>query len=87
MSGIKTRISKLEQTARVRNGSGRQPGIPDEVMEDARRVAAVCTTADELAANFKTRLPVQKGEVVSLDDRRRTDAVLGAAARSIFDER
>jgi hypothetical protein len=86
MSIIESRIAKLEQQTRNRVDPTRAPGIPDAEMSEIRRVAAVCNSPEELAAHIKTRLSMDDQAVVSLEDKRRTDAVLAAAARSIFDE-
>ncbi|WP_260598292.1 hypothetical protein [Sphingomonas endolithica] len=86
MSAIETRIAKLEQITRDRSGSLHVPGVTDEQMVEIRRVAAVCANPDDLAAYLRTRLPAGDAGVVSLDDRRRIDAVLSAAARTIFEE-
>lgn len=86
MSMIKSRLSKLEEMSRDRNGALRVPGISTEEMLEIRRVAATCGNPDEVAAFLRTRLPDKTSGVVSIEDRRRDDAVLGAFARTIFEE-
>jgi hypothetical protein len=86
MSVIRNRIAKLEELSRDQNGVLRVPGISDDEMSEIRRVAYLCGSAEELAAFLRSRLPDDAGGVVSLEDRRRNDAVLAAAARAIFDE-
>lgn len=86
MSSFKSRLAKLEEISRLRNGVHRVPGVPEETMTEIRRVAAVCATAHELAAFLATLLPDEERDVISIDDRQRRDAVLAATARSIMDE-
>ena len=86
MSIIETRIAKLEQITRVRTGNLHIPGIADAELDEIQRAAATCSSADELASYLRSRLPADDGIVVSLDDRRRIDAVLNATARAFFDE-
>ncbi len=86
MSMIKTRIAKLEETSQESSPASRPPGIPAEVMQEASRVAAVCSRWEDLAAYLRSQLAVEEQHVVSLEERRRTDAVLNASARTIFDE-
>lgn len=86
MSMIKTRVAKLEELSRDQNGVLRVPGIPADEMLEIRRVAATCGSPDELTAYLRTRLPDETTSIVSLEDRRRDDAVLGALARTIFEE-
>jgi hypothetical protein len=54
-------------------------------MRDIERVALTCNTADELAAYLLTLEHQPNDPVVSLDDRRRADAVRMSFARSIFE--
>ena len=86
MSMIKTRIAKLEELSRDQSGALHVPGIPAEEMLKLRRVAATCGSADALATYLRTRLPGKDADVISLEDRRRNEAVLAAAARTIFEE-
>lgn len=81
---IERRLSKLEKDARI-GMLDRQPGLPDELMAEARRVAATCSCWQDLAAFLRT---LQKGEddVISLDERQRAKAVTNAFARSLFDD-
>jgi len=86
MSMIKTRIAALEQSHRGASHATRPPGIPADAMQEAHRVAAVCNNWEELAAYLRSRLVEEDQDVVSLEERRRIDAVLNASARTIFDE-
>lgn len=86
MSIIEGRLAKLEQIARAHNGGARLPGVAEEAMHEVRRVAAVCSSANELAAYLHTRLPPTEEDVVSLEAKRISDAALAATARSIFEE-
>jgi hypothetical protein len=86
MPMIESRIAKLEQMTRDQGGELRIPGVTDDEMNEIRRVAGTCNTADGLIAYLRTRLPADEQAVVSLEDRRRADAVLAAAARTLFEE-
>lgn len=83
---IEHRLAKLEQLTRDRHTSARAPGISDEVMQDIRRVAAVCNGPDELTAYLYTLMPVADEGVASLEAKCRTDAVATGFARAMFDE-
>lgn len=86
MSMIKSRLAKLEELSRDRNGTLRVPGVSPEDMAEIRRVAATCANVNELTAYLHSRLAVDDGGVVSLDERRRDAAVLATTARVIFDD-
>jgi hypothetical protein len=86
MSMIKTRIAKLEETSQEASPASRPPGIPAEAMREARRVAAVCSSWEDLAAYLRSQLVLEDQDVVSFEERRRVDAVLNASARTIFEE-
>jgi hypothetical protein len=86
MSMFKSRVAKLEEISRLKNGDHRAPGVPDEMMAEVHRVAAICGNWQELAAFLATLLPNEERDVVAIDDKQRRDAVLAAMARSIMDE-
>lgn len=86
MSVIKGRLAKLEKVSRLKGGVNRVPGVSKEALAEARRVALICATWQEVAAFLSTLLPTEPRDVVPIDEKRRRDAVLGAAARSIMDE-
>lgn len=86
MSMIKSRLIKLEELSRDRNGTLRVPGVSPEDMAEIRRVAATCANVNELTAYLHSRQSIDDGGVVSLDERRRDAAVLAATARVIFDD-
>lgn len=86
MTAFKSRIAKLEEIRRLKGGAHRIPGIKEETVADIRRVAAVCTTWQELAAFLASLLPIEQRAIVPIDDKQRRDAVLGTVARSIMDE-
>ena len=82
---IERRLSKLEKDARI-GASDRKPGLSEEVMAEARRVAATCDRWEDLAAYLRTLQKDEPSDVISLDDRQRERAVTDAFARSLFDE-
>lgn len=82
---IERRLSKLEKDARA-NTIDRQPGLSEEVMAEARRVAATCGCWQDLAAYLRTLQMGEDDDVISLDEMQRSKAVTDAFARSMFDE-
>lgn len=82
---IKNRVSNLEKHSRSAGDPNRVPGIPDELLTELRKVAATCATWQELDAHLKARTKREE-QIISLDERRRSDAVTDAFARSLFDE-
>lgn len=86
MSMIKTRIAKLEETSQESFPASRPPGIPADAMAAIRATALICSTVQELVAYLKTLEDDQRDRVVSLEERRRSDAARSAFARSIFEE-
>lgn len=83
---FQSRVTKLEQTARTIADSDCPPGIPDELAKQMRQVAATVGKWQDLEAYIATLESQSLDEVVSLEDRRRSDAVRKALARSVFDE-
>jgi hypothetical protein len=86
MSMIKTRIAKLEETSREASPALRPPGIPADAMAAIRATAVLCSTAQDLVAYLKTLEDEQTYLVISLEERRRSDAARSAFARSVFEE-
>lgn len=82
---IKSRLSKLEKDARI-GAVDRQPGISEELMAQARRVAATCSRWQELAGFLRSLQRVDDDAVISLADRERNGAVNDAFARALYDE-
>lgn len=82
---IERRLSKLEKDARA-NTIDRQPGISDELMSEARRIAATCGCWQDLAAYLRNSQKTESSAVISLADRGRNRAVTDAFARALFDE-
>ena len=83
---IEHRLTKLEQIARDRHVTTRLPGISEEVLKDIRRVAAACNSPAELEAYLQSLQPRAEDRVVSLEEKRRTDAVMAGLARTMFEE-
>ncbi len=86
MSMIKTRIAKLEESNQAASPALRPPGIAKDAMQAIRNTALLCATANELVAYLKTLESEPADLVVSLDERRRSDAARSAFARSVFEE-
>lgn len=82
---INRRLAKLEEHHRSMATPNRPPGVPEGVMDQARRVAATCERWQDVSDFLKT-LMSDEGEVVSLDRKRQTDAVVDAFARGLFEE-
>lgn len=82
---IKSRLSKLEKDARI-GASDRQPGLSEEVMAEARLVAATCGCWQDLAAFLRSLQKTEGSAVISLADRERNRAATDAFARALFDD-
>jgi hypothetical protein len=86
MSMIKTRIAKLEETNQEASPALRPPGIPADAMAAIRATALLCPTAHDLVAYLTTLEDEPTDLIVSLEERRRSDAARSAFARSVFEE-
>ena len=86
MSMIKSRIAKLEETSQKALPALRPPGIPADAMAAIRATALLCPTVQDLVSYLKTLEDEATDHVVSLEERRRSDAARSAFARSVFEE-
>ncbi|MXO75338.1 hypothetical protein GRI40_08945 [Altererythrobacter aerius] len=83
---MEKRLAKLEHLARSSAHSDRDPGVTESDMRQIRAVAATVGSASELEAYLSTLEPATDGGVISLDDRRRSEATRKAFARAVFEE-
>lgn len=89
MPNIESRLSKLEQNTdglKIHRTKEERDETYGKAMSQARAVAAVCATWQDVAAYLKSLLPSGDRDLVSLDRLRQIETVTNSQAKAIFEE-